>query len=288
MHGVALTVRRPARHQEAAQAFRRLRQHQEGVAHGRRHEPLMAIEAERAITRRLGAGDVGAQVRAALVLGHAHADERGTLFPDRAKAAVVAAAIDFRQPRRGDLRRLPQGRHRAIGHGERATDPAFDLHEQVEPGRARHVRTRFRLRPRARMQAGAQRDRQQFMPGRMEFDLIDAVTVAVEGTQGRRILVGVEAELDGLRLAQRRAERLQPVFRPARLLARDRLAQHRVAGEQVIGLERRRLVGDLEHRLLPVIPGRVSARTRNDESYATRQFTETARPAPAPWSRDSP
>ena len=67
------------------------------------------------------------------------------------------------------------------------------------------------------MQAGAQRDRQQLVPGRMEVDLVEAMAVAVERTQDRRILVGVEAELDRFRLAERGAERGEPVFAPSRL-----------------------------------------------------------------------
>ena len=38
-------VGQEARHQEAGEAARRLRQHQEGVAHGRRHEPLVPGDA---------------------------------------------------------------------------------------------------------------------------------------------------------------------------------------------------------------------------------------------------
>ena len=79
------------------------------------------------------------------------------------------------------------------------------------------------------MQAGAERDRQQFVPGRMKIDLVDAMAETVEAAQARQIFVGVEAKLDGLRLAQRRAERVEAGLAPAGAFALDRLAQHDVA-----------------------------------------------------------
>ncbi len=41
LHGVDRSIRRKARHEEAGQPLVRLRQHQERVAHRRRHEPFM-------------------------------------------------------------------------------------------------------------------------------------------------------------------------------------------------------------------------------------------------------
>ncbi len=81
----------------------------------------------------------------------------------------------------------------------------------------------------------------------MEIHLVDAVAVAVERAQHRRIFVGVEAELDRLRLAERGAEGVQAGLRPFGALALDALAQHGIAGERIIGLERRRLIQDFEH-----------------------------------------
>ncbi len=97
------------------------------------------------------------------------------------------------------------------------------------------------------MQTGAQRDGHERVPGRIEVDFVEPMAVTVEGAQGRRVFVGVETELHGFRLAERGAECAQPIFRPARPLARDRLTQHGIAAEKIIGLERRRLVADLEH-----------------------------------------
>ena len=101
------------------------------------------------------------------------------------------------------------------------------------------------------MQAGAQRNRHQRVPGRVVVDFVEAMAVAVERAQHRRVFIGVEAELNGFRLAERGAERVQPVFRPARPLALYRLAQDGIAREQIIGLERRRLVADLDHESSP-------------------------------------
>ena len=186
---VALAVRREARQQEAAQALRRLRQHQERVAHRRRHEPLVAVQPERTVAGRLGARLVGAQVRAALVLGHAHADQRRVLLARRHEARVVAPAIDQRQPGFGKRRRLLERRHRTIGHRQRTIDAALDLREHVGAGGARDMRARLRLGPRARMQTGVERDRHQIVPGGMKLDLVDAMAEAVVALEHWRIAV---------------------------------------------------------------------------------------------------
>ena len=45
------------------------------------------------------------------------------------------------------------------------------------------------------MQTGAQRDGHQLMPGRMELDLVEAVAVAVERAQNRRIVLASKPSL---------------------------------------------------------------------------------------------
>ncbi len=97
------------------------------------------------------------------------------------------------------------------------------------------------------MQPGRKRDAEQFVPGRMKFDLVDAMAEAIEGAQVRRIAVGGKAKRDGLGFAQRGAERAKVAFRPRRAFTPHRVAQDRIAAEQAVGLERRRLVADLEH-----------------------------------------
>src|SRR3974390_3669785 len=81
----------------------------------------------------------------------------------------------------------------------------------------------------------------------MKFHLIKSVTVAVERAKLRGEFVGIETKLDGFRLAERRAQFRQFPFGPARRLAPNGLAQCTVARKQVVRLERRRLVLDLEH-----------------------------------------
>ena len=98
------------------------------------------------------------------------------------------------------------------------------------------------------MQPGFDRERKQRMPSRMKFDFVDAMTIAVERAQHRRVGIGGEAEPYGLRLAQRLAERVEFVRRPAGFLAHKCRTKHAVGLQQIVGFERRRLVGDLIHR----------------------------------------
>ena len=62
--------------EEARQAARRLGENQEHVARRVRAEPLVAVDLIGAVAERLGAGDVGAHVGAALALGHRHPGDR--------------------------------------------------------------------------------------------------------------------------------------------------------------------------------------------------------------------
>src|SRR6516225_12173584 len=93
------------------------------------------------------------------------------------------------------------------------------------------------------------------MPGRMKIDFVDAMTVAVERAQHRRIGVGGKAEPNGIRLAQRLTERVEFVRGPTGVLAHKRGAKHTVGLQQVVGFERRRLVGDFIHRSVPSAEG---------------------------------
>ncbi len=70
------------------------------------------------------------------------------LLGDRHKTRVIVARVDFRQPLFGDVGRLAQRRHRAVGHGDRAIDAALDLREHVGAGGARDMRAGLAARPR--------------------------------------------------------------------------------------------------------------------------------------------
>jgi hypothetical protein len=86
----------------------------------------------------------------------------------------------------------------------------------------------------------------------MELDLVEPVAVPVEALQHRRMAVGVEAELHGLRTAEDLAERRQPGLGPATALARQRVAQGQIRLEQIVRFQRRGLIADVEHpRSLP-------------------------------------
>ena len=55
------------------------------------------------------------------------------------------------------------------------------------------------------MQTGCKCDCEELVPGRMEFDLVEAMTVTIERAQLRSEFIGVETKPDGFRLAERRA-----------------------------------------------------------------------------------
>src|SRR5690242_3345035 len=126
------------------------------------------------------------------------------------------------------------------------------------------MRTGFGICPGARMQTGFQSNSQERVPGRMKFDLVEAMAVAIESPQLRRELVGIEPELNGFRPAQRATQRVEFSAGPRCTLPLHRLTQNDIAREQIIGLKRRGLVPHLEHR------GRVS-RQRTLALYQSNQ-----------------
>src|SRR5262245_21948946 len=87
------------------------------------------------------------------------------------------------------------------------------------------------------------------MPRGMEFDFVQPVTVTIQRAQLRREPVCIVAELDCLGPAECRAERSQLAFRPARAFSPNRVAKHGVGRKQIVWLERRWLILDLEHGL---------------------------------------
>ena len=97
------------------------------------------------------------------------------------------------------------------------------------------------------MQPGLESELKQFVPCRMKFDLIEAVTITIKRTQLWREFVGIKTELDRFRLAERRAERAQLVLGPTGRFTPDGFAKRAIARKQIVGFERRRLVLDLEY-----------------------------------------
>ncbi len=249
VEGVALAVGRPARHQEAGDPGLGLGEDEEGVAHRRRAEPLVAdqlvLGAGTAAVQRRRRGRVGAYVGAALLLGHRHPAEGAALALRRQRALVVVEREEALLPLRGQLGLLAQRRDRGVGHRDRAADAALGLHQQHEGGGAGDVGADARFAPGRRVQAVADPDPHQLVPGAVELDLVDAVAVAVVGAQLGLLLVCFEAPADRLVRAADRAQLPHAVLGPIGALAAQRLTQRPVGVEGVVVLQRRRLVEDL-------------------------------------------
>ena len=189
-------IGRKARHEETAQALVGLRQHQEGVAHRRRHEPFMPGDAI-GIAVALGARHVGAHVGAALLLGHAHAERHAALGPPRREARIVGTRRDHRHHLRQQIRLFGERRDRCARHGDRAEMAGLDLRGDIEFRGAHHFRSaagRFAVRVPGRIvHAGMRRMRHQLVIGRVKLDFVAAVAAGIEGPQFRRILIGEPA-----------------------------------------------------------------------------------------------
>ena len=253
VHAVAGAVGQDARQQEAGQATGGLREHQEHVAHGRGREPLVPGEQVTARTRapipRHGhrAGGVGADVGAALLLGHRHAGDQAALASGRPQPRVVGGG---RQQRLEPLRqrgRVPQGGNDRVRHRDRAAVPRLGAAPQVELRGPGHVRTRAGVPPRRGVHPGADGHVHQLVPGRVELDLVDAVAEPVVGAQHGRVLVGQPAPVLRLGGAGAAADLADLRLRPAGALAAQRVQHGRVVGYVVPG-QRRGLVEDLVRR----------------------------------------
>src|SRR5205823_3433135 len=108
----------------------------------------------------------------------------------------------------------------------------------------RPASARARVAPGERVQLVGDGETQERMPGGVELDLVDAVAVAVVGTEDRRI--GVRLHAPAERLAPRQlTEPPEALFRPGGALPADALRQGAVGGEQVVAFERGWLVQDL-------------------------------------------
>ncbi len=118
LNRVDRSVGHKARHEKTGQAFIGLRQHQERVAHRRRHEPFMAGDPI-GVTVAHRARHVAAYVGAALLLGHAHAKRHAALGPPRREAWIVGPGSDHRHRLRQQVRLRRQCRHRRARHGDR-------------------------------------------------------------------------------------------------------------------------------------------------------------------------
>ena len=201
--GVALPSGRMRGIRKQVRPLLGLRQHQERVRHRRRHEPFVPGDAVFAVAvAGFGARGVGAHVRAALLLRHAHADRDAALLGrGRAEIAVVGARQEPRRPFAEQVRRMPQRRQRRVRHGHRAEMPAFRLRRHVERAARARCRSPASLSLAVEggaMQAGEHRAPHQRVIGRVEIHLVDALAACVVALQLRRVAVGEPGEFPRL------------------------------------------------------------------------------------------
>ncbi|MNV15836.1 hypothetical protein D3C71_1065750 [compost metagenome] len=240
---VAAAIGQAPRHEETAQAARRLRQHQEAVGHRRGEEPLVPHQLVAAVGLQLGAGGVAAHVRAALLFGHAHAQGDAVLVGDGHIARIVMRRRRLVGPL-GQCRVLAQHRDRGVGHGQRATGPGLGLVVQVAQRRACDVGTRAAVVPGQSGHAVALGRVHQPVVRRMELHGIDAMALRVVRAQPRPITVGIKAQ----RIQQvpgQPAVLRQPRREATAAFAFHRPDQGHVVGPQVAPGERWRLVEHL-------------------------------------------
>ncbi|MCY1284062.1 hypothetical protein D9M70_329560 [compost metagenome] len=244
---VAAAVRAVARQQEAGQPLVGIGQGEEGVAHGRRAEPLVADQfvglARAGNPHRVGAGGVGAHVGAALLLGHGHADGDPGLLLHGQVARVVLGGEDLRQPFLGDIRLQAQGRHAGEGHSQRAAGAGFGLAVQVAEAGAGHLGTGARIGPGHGRDAALDGSAHQLVIGRVEFHQVDAVPIAVMALEYRLVLVGEESRCHQ-RPAGQGTVAVQAAFRPAAVVTAHPLLQRQVDAIEVGAIQWRHLVDD--------------------------------------------
>jgi hypothetical protein len=191
-----------------------------------------------------GPGRVGAHVGAALLLGHGHAQGDGRLLGSGDGARVVGRGAQARLPLGGEFRLVAQDRHRGQGHGERAADTAFGLHQHEHQGAARDMGAGPGFVPGQGVQFVRHAEGHELVPGRVELDLVDPVAEAVVALEHGQVSVGQVAQLHDPGAAGLGAERLEPGFGPIGALAPGRFPQANVGLEEVDVDQRRRLVLD--------------------------------------------
>jgi hypothetical protein len=229
-----------ARHQIAGEAAFRLGEHKERVAHWRRHEPLVAGNLD-VITFGYRLGDVGAHVGAALALGHAHAERDALLHPPRQRPGVVVARLNFRQPFLEQSGLGPECADAGVRHGDGAKVAALGLGREVEAhGPADEWSLRLTAVVRRGVDAVADALFHQRMIGRVKFDEVEAVALAVHRPELGRILVGDAAEVERRRCAIVASAGRQCLGVEAK--ARSGIGKWPVGREQVDVAEGRRLI----------------------------------------------
>jgi hypothetical protein len=136
------------------------------------------------------------QVRAALLLGHRHADQNAGFVGGGARPRIVSGRQDLGQPGAGQRGRITQRRGGCEGHGKRAADATFYLIEQEGGRRAHHMGAGPAIPPGQRVHLLGHGTAKQLMPGGVELDFVDAMAETVMAAQLRRVAIGLLAEPD--------------------------------------------------------------------------------------------
>ncbi|MNO74797.1 hypothetical protein D3C76_658110 [compost metagenome] len=235
------------RQQETSQPLVRLRQRQEGIAHGRRTEPLVPHQlvslARTAGAHGIGLGGVGPDVGTALLLGHGHTDGNPGLVGHADVARIVFRGEDLWQPLLCQVRLQAHRRNTGECHGQRAAAAGLGLTVQVRHGGAGDMGTVLRMSPGQRSQAMADRRAHQLVIGRMKLHQVDAMTVAVMAAEHRFVLVGQKASFHQWSAGQR-SVCVNPRFGPTGPKAPRPFLKRQVDAVQVGAVQRGRLVGD--------------------------------------------
>ena len=239
----------PAGNEKTREAARRLGQHEKRVAHRRRDEELVAdefVSLARALdTHWNRPRGIGAHVRAALLLGHRHADRHALLLIGGDVARIVDAGLNLRQPLRGEVSLQFETGRRGEGHGDRTAVAGLDLGVHVGARGSRHMRAFARIGPGRRMKPVLDRGFHQRVIGGMEADEIDAPPVSIVGVEFGRVLIRQRSQLQKFGRPGPGPEGSERIAGPARAFALNRLLQRNVGIEEVILGEFDRLVEDL-------------------------------------------
>ncbi len=233
-HRIQRAVRQHPGQQEAADALAGLGQHQMGVAHGRGEEELVPHQPVAAILLQQGLGGIGAHIRAALFLGHAHAYGAATLLGSRQGAGIVFTGQQARYPLGSQFGTVAQGGNGRIGHGQRAAGTGIGLAVQVHQTGTGDMGTgALLIVPGKAVHLAGHGGGHQLVVGRMELNLVDAPTVPIEAVQFRAVPVGQLTGLHQLMTGQL-AQRIQFFTGPVAAVAGDGLLQRQITAPEVV------------------------------------------------------
>lgn len=193
----------------------------------------MARQAVGAVGVGGGLRGAGAQVGAALLLGHRHARRDAGLGGGRPEFRVVFAGGQQRLVDLGQLGVVAQRGHHGIRHRNRADVPRFDRPHRGLGG-PHDVRTRPLVGPGRGVHAVFDRRAHQLVVRRVVFDLVDPVTVAVVGVQDGPVAIGELAPALRLAAGRQGADLVHLVQAPLPSLANQGLDEHRRGGGVVV------------------------------------------------------